>query len=302
VPAVRLRADLALTAVSLGWGASFLVIKDALAAAPPHWLLALRFGVGALALALFAPRAVARIDARTLRAGLGLALVLWAAFALQTVGLVWTTPAKSAFLTAVYVPLVPVLGRLVFGTALPPRVLASVALALVGLALLTHPTDLAEVNRGDALTLGCAVAFALHIVLLDRVARDLPARPLALLQIGATGALALPVALAVEGPPPALVPALVGAVLYLGVVCSAAAYVVQTWAQRHTLPERVALLFSLEAVFAAVLAAALIGERHSGLEWTGGALVVAAVLIGQLPRGASELLGLRVRSGGAPPR
>lgn len=279
----RLRADLGLAGVALAWGGSFLVIKDTLELLPPHRLLVLRFGLAALAVAALDPRTLRPLDAATLRAGLGCGALLWGAFALQTLGLVHTTPAKSAFLTATYVPMVPLLGRLLLGTAWSGRVAFAAALALGGLAFLVHPTDLARVNRGDLLTLGGALLFAAHILALDRVSRRVAARPLVFLQLAVTALLALPPALVLEAGPIAPPAAALGGILYLGVVCSALAYAVQTWAQRHTLPVRVAPIFSLEAVFAALLAVALRGERLTAGEWLGGGLVVAAVVLGQWP-------------------
>ena len=279
---VRGRADLALAGVALAWGASFVVIKDALAVMPPHTLLLLRFAVATVALAALFPRAVSAVSARALATGVMLGALLWASFALQTVGLVFTTPAKSAFLTALYVLLVPLLNRALFGARFTRPVRIGIALAFAGLTLLAHPEDLSRVNRGDVLTVGCALAFALHIVLLGRAAPALPAPALALIQLAVVCALSLVAALAWESPSLVLPPRAWAAVLFLGLACSAFAFLVQTWAQRHTAPSRVALLFSLESVFAALLSVALLGERLTPGEWAGGCLVVAGVLVAEL--------------------
>jgi drug/metabolite transporter (DMT)-like permease len=263
----------------------------------PHGLVAARFALAALFLLAIFPRSLARLDRPTLRAGLGAGAVLWAAFAFQTLGLVHTTPSKSAFVTATYVPMTPLLGRLLFGTRITRPVLVSAGLAFAGLALLTHPADLAAVNRGDLLTLASAAGFALHILVLDRVAMRLRARPLAILQLGATAAIAWPVALAVEGAPTQAAGEALPAIVYLALVCSALAYLAQTWAQRHTSPARVAVIFSLESVFAALFAALLLGERLTAGEWLGGVLIVAGLWIGQRPRLARAERAARAGSG-----
>ncbi len=279
---MRFRADAVLVLVALGWGASFVVIKDALGHVGAHGLLAARFGLATLALVVLFPGTLRTLDRRTLGAGAALGGVLWAAFALQTLGLVHTTPAKSAFLTAVYVPMTPVLARLLFGVRLRMAALASVVAASAGLALLLRPGDLGAFNPGDLLTLGCAVGFALHIVLLDRLAPRLPARLLAILQLGVVGVVSLPVAIASETAPAGVTLSLAMAVVYLALVCSAFAYVAQTWAQRHTPASRVAVIFALESVFAAAFSVGLGVEHLGATEWLGGALVVSGVLAGSL--------------------
>lgn len=272
-------AELALVGVALAWGLSFAVIKDALAAVPPHWLIALRFGLAFAAFAAAGPGRLLRAGAPTWRAGIAVGALLYLAFALQTLGLQHTTPARSAFLTGCSVLLVPVLERVLLGRRASPALAVGVGLALVGLALLLHPGSLLELNRGDLLTFACAFAFAGHILALGRYALRVPSRDLAALQILAVAAFATPVAVASE--PIALdYPARAwGAVVFLGLVCSAFAFGAQTWAQRRTSPSRTALILALEPVFAAGASVALGMERLGPAEWLGGALVVAGVVL-----------------------
>lgn len=284
------RADLALVSVAFAWGASFVVIKGALEVAPPHWLLFLRFAVAVMALVAFFPRAALSLTGPGIGVGLGLGALLWASFALQTVGLVYTTPAKSAFLTATYVPMVPVLHRVLFGARFTRPITIGIGLAFTGLALLARPVGMDALNLGDVLTIGCALAFALHIVVLGRAAPRMAPAPLALLQLGVVAAISLPAALAFEAPAFAYPASFWSSVLFLGVVCSAFAFAVQTFAQRHTAPSRVALIFSLEAVFAALLSVLLMGERLTALEWLGGGLVVAGVLLAELTQAKNLII------------
>ncbi len=277
----RLRADLALLFVTLAWGTSFVIVKDALAANTPHWLVSLRHCIAVAALlVLFRARAIPTRGHWL--GGIAVGVLLYLGFMLQTLGLAATTPARSAFLTATYVAMVPLLDRLLFGRPLTKQIAVGVLAVLGGMALLIQPERALAVGSGDLLTLLCALAFAGHILALNHFARRMSSLPLALLQLGTAAALATPVALWVE---PGRIPVSVGfwgAVVYLGVVCSAGAFAVQTWAQQHTTPARVALIVSLESPFAAALSA-LRGEALTSLEWLGGTLVVVGVALGQLP-------------------
>jgi drug/metabolite transporter (DMT)-like permease len=276
-------ADLALLAIALLWGFSFVVVKDVLREVPPLALLALRFALAAAALAAARPGALRRASPLAWRAGLWLGGALAAAFALQTVGLAHTTPSRSAFLTAAYVFLVPLLGFAFGRERVGGGVALGALLATAGLALLTHPEVGAEVRRGDVLSALCALGFAVHILGLARVASRVPAAELALTQLLAAALLLGAAALALD--PAGLSPAVlrrVGAgawlgIAFLGLGCTTLAYFVQTWAQQRTPPARAALLFALEPAFAAAISVALGRERLEALQVLGGLLIVAGV-------------------------
>jgi drug/metabolite transporter (DMT)-like permease len=283
----RLRAELVLLGVTLAWGGSFLVVKDTLGTLEPFRLIALRFALAVAALAtLFGRRALALgRDAGgrpQWRAGLGIGLLLWAGFAFQTLGLRDTTPARSAFITTTYVAMVPLLMRVISGRPLRKRVVGAAAAALIGLYLLTDP-DSGGANPGDWLTLLGALAFAGHMVALDRGARAMPAPGLAFAQMAVVAGASLPFALAEGGASEAFSGRSLAALGYLGLICSAAGFLGQTWGQRHTSPVRVGLIFSLESLFAALLSVALGMETLTPLQWAGGLLLVAGVVVGELP-------------------
>lgn len=283
----RSRAEFVLLGVTLAWGGSFLVVKDTLAALPPLSLIALRFTLAAAALALafrrhaFALGRDARGGSQWRTAG-WIGALLWAGFAFQTAGLLYTTPARSGFITATYVALVPLLGRVFLARALGKRMLAAVGAALAGLFLLTDPRG-RGVNLGDTLTLLSALAFAAHLLALDRHARAMPSPALAFAQMAVVAGLALPLALAFEGAPHALSGRSLAAIAYLGLLCSAGAFLGQTWGQRHTTPVRAGLIFSLESLFAALLSVAIGAEVLTPWQWLGGLMLLAGVVIGELP-------------------
>lgn len=283
-------ADLSLLAITLLWGASFVVTKDLLGQISPHLLLALRFAIGVAVLAALRPRALRETSAAAWRFGLLLGLALYAGFVLQTLGLAQTTPARSAFLTASYVFFVPLFAWLLFRERIGVGVGIGALLATAGLALLTQPEVTAEVRRGDVLSALCALGFAGHILALGRLAGRAPAGELALTQIVAACALFALASLALDGPAAAwdgmrrLDARGWAGIAFLGAGCTALAYFVQTWAQRRTPSARVALIFTLEPPMAALVSVALGREQLGMVELAGGALIVAGVLVAELVR------------------
>jgi drug/metabolite transporter (DMT)-like permease len=281
-------ADLALIAMTLLWGASFLVTKDLLGDVRPDVLIALRFVLAALALGLVSPGGVLWPRRDVWRAGAVLGVALYASFALQTYGLAFTTPARSAFLTAGYVFLVPLLGRIFLRETIGIGVAAGALLATVGLALLTGPEVDAGIRRGDVLSLLCALGFAVHILLLGRLAPGLPAAPLAIAQLAVAAALALGASALSSGParldPSAYGGRALAGIAFLGFGCTALAYFVQTWAQRTTPAARAALIFALEPAFAAVFSVSLGHERLGVAETVGCVLIGLGVVAAEAIR------------------
>ncbi len=278
-------ARLALLFATLVWGATFVVVERGIADLPVFHLLAYRFGLGAV---LLAPLAAYRLRRRgrrpawrpLLRDGGLIGVVLFAGYAFQTYGLLWTTPSRSAFLTGLSVLLVPAIGWL--SGAVRPRglALAGVALAAAGLWALFQPWGGAVVafNRGDALTLGCAVAFAGHVLLVDRAVRRHPVVPLAITQFLVVAALSAP-ALLFEPPTRRHLTAdAVSAVVITGVFATALAFACQLYAQRRLGAVETSVLLTLEPVAAAALSIAIGREPLSWGLAVGGALILAGML------------------------
>jgi drug/metabolite transporter (DMT)-like permease len=276
----RLQADGGLVFLTLLWGTSFVVVKDALSHGDPFSFLALRFGVGAAVLSVLAGRQL--LASSHLRRGAVLGLFLFTGFALQTVGLTDTTPSRSAFITGLSVLLVPIVLLAVFRKV--PRVssLVGVVLSAAGLYYLTG-ADVGEagLSRGDLLTLGCAVAYAFHIVFTERFAPKEGVNALVAVQlwvVSLLSALCLPFA----GTRVEWAPAFLGAVVFCGVFASALAFSVQTWAQARTSAVRTAIIYSMEPVFAGAFSVVMGYETLGVREWTGGALIVLGVLVAEV--------------------
>jgi drug/metabolite transporter (DMT)-like permease len=278
-------ADLALLVLTLAWGTTFHFVKGVLAVASPGAFLVARYAAAALPLALVRLAVRARRSPGLWRDGGVLGLLGLAGFVLQTIGLRYTTPARSAFLTGLSVLVVPFVARFALGRAVRAASWVGVALAVAGLALLTRPFGegiAAEVRLGDALTAACALAFALQIVLTSEWSPRHDLAPFVLAQVaaGLAGALLLLPLESVRVDPAGL-PRLAATALFTGVPMTAGAFFVMAWAQRRTTAVRAALIFSLEPVSAALFSHFYGGEPLSGLDWAGGALVVAGVVVGE---------------------
>jgi drug/metabolite transporter (DMT)-like permease len=279
-------ADLALLVLTLFWGTTFTFVKNVLEVSSPGVFLAARFG---LAVAVLAPIALWRrrpLGPGFLARGGVLGLLLFATFAFQTIGLRYTTPARSGFLTGMAVLLVPFVSRFLLGRRVRAAAWVGVALAVVGLFVLTRPLahEVPQAVRlGDALTVGCALACAFQIALMSEWSPHHPLVPFTLMQIAVTlgGALLL---IPFEGVrfDAARVGTFAGVVAFTGVWMTAGAFFVQNWGQRHTTAVRAALIYTLEPVAAALFSHFYGGEPLGAADWSGGGLIVLGVLAGEV--------------------
>ena len=275
----RRQAVAALVLVCLVWGTSFTVIKQTLHYTSPLMLLGVRFGLATLVIA-GSLRGLTRKEAA---GGMVLGGLFWAGFVLQTSGLQYTTPSRSAFLTILSTPLVPVLQFLIHRTS--PRVptLAAIGLAVAGTWLLTSPGGGDGLNRGDLLTIGCAVLFTGQIVAVGHYAARIPIDRLLALELGVCAVLSLLTAPLLEAPrlqPAWPFVALMAFLAFTGLW----SFRTQLRAQQVLSPTHTALVFTLEPVFAAITSYLVLGERLDPLQLLGGALILAAVATPALER------------------
>jgi drug/metabolite transporter (DMT)-like permease len=284
-PPPRLRADLAIIAIAFVWGSTFVVVKNALNDASTVLFLALRFAVAAVALGVIFRRATPAgiFRTRTIVAGSALTgLFLFAGYVLQTVGLRYTTPSKSAFLTGLSIVLVPVFAAIFERKPPGPSEAAGVAIAAIGMALMTLRGSELRIDVGDLLTTGCAVAFAVHILLIGHFSPKFGFQALTLLQVSTAAVLALGTFWWVEPVSIRWTPGLIAAILITGLFATALAFSVQAWAQQFTSPTRTALIFSMEPVFAWLTSFVVQGEVLSRRAAIGAALILAGILLVEL--------------------
>jgi drug/metabolite transporter (DMT)-like permease len=271
---------LALLLTTLIWGATFPATKAALEQIPPLSFLFLRFSLGALLVGvwLMAVRHRVHRNRAVLVAGAIATVFLFFGYVLQTVGLRYTSASNSAFLTALYVIIVPLILRRFEG-----RVLLATSIATVGLWLLVKPS--ASMNVGDLMTLGCAAAFAGHIICLERFTRQYDAPSLLAWQMAAMTVLFLPTMWWEQAPAGAFAPTAV-LLIGLGVTGGLAtgAFAVQMWAQQIVPAQQVALVFASEPAYAAWLSWYFLGETLDFQGWVGSALILVGVVIGAFDR------------------
>ncbi len=275
------KADLALVGVTLIWGATFVMVKTALDQISTLLFLAVRFSVAAALLAMLYRN---RLQFRKARPALLVGSLLFAGYVLQTLGLRLTTPSKSAFLTGLTVPLVPLAAALVYWKG--PRLVEwiSVVLATIGMALLTMQGERLQFGPGDLLSFGCAVAFALHVVAVGHFAWSMNFETLAVTQIGTAALLGLSTFAWVETPRVQWTPGVLIAIGVTALFATALAFTVQAWAQRYTTPTRTALIFALEPVCASITSYLAIGETLSPRGVSGAILILFGILLAELKR------------------
>ncbi|HEY3193880.1 MAG TPA: DMT family transporter [Candidatus Dormibacteraeota bacterium] len=275
---------LVLVGVTAVWGWTFVLVKDAITQYPTLPFLQIRFILAAVVMAVIVHRLPTR---RELWVGGVIGAVLAAGYLLQTVGMETTSPGNAGLITGLFVVFTPVIDRF-FGVALHRRTVIAVIGALIGTVLLTG--GVGGMGIGDLLVVGCALMFALHIVLLSRWSPGLGAAPLAMVQMftaallfsaGGSSQLRMPT------------PDVWFAIVITGVFASALAYYIQTWAQAHLAASRTALILTMEPAWALAAAVVLAGQRLGIVQAVGAAIVLAAIV-------GHELAPLKFRSQSEP--
>lgn len=278
-------AALLLISVTAVWGSTFFLIKDLVVTVPPTDFLAVRFTIAAVVMALVFHKSLRALSARDLRLGVVLGVLYGAAQVLQTMGLQHTDASVSGFITGTYVVLTPVLGAVLLRDRITPMAWFAVALATVGLAILSL-RGLA-VGLGEAQTFAAAIIYALHILALARWSTARTAVGLATVQAGVIAVICLVAAV----PDGLTLPATGGqwvSMLYMAIVAGAFALWAQTWAQAHITATKAAIVMSLEPVFAALFAVLFGGESLTGRMLLGGVLVIIATYLVELRPGARD--------------
>jgi drug/metabolite transporter (DMT)-like permease len=281
-------AHLLLLAVVFVWGATFVLVKDALQDASPLLFNLLRMTLAFIALAIVNHRQLRHINRHALFSGLLVGLFLAAGYQFQTAGLARTTPAKSAFITGlvvVFVPLFTIVPALRSANTPPPRWTTAIGaiLAFAGLLLLTTPAGTSVQNLfvsigiGDLLTLVCAIAFAGHLLTIAHTSHRVPTAQLATLQIG-VAAIIMAITLPLGGRPHlSVTPRLILALAITSLLATAAAFTIQSWSQKHLPPTHTAILLTLEPVFACLTSFFVLHEHLGHRSLVGAGLILAGI-------------------------
>jgi len=276
----------ALVAVTAIWGYTFVPVQKTVGAYPLFAFLAVRFAISTAALAPFAWKSLRTLPRAGWPAGLVAGSFLALAYGLQTAGLELTTVTSTGFITGLYVVFTPLLALAAFRTPVPASVWVGVTLALAGLLLLGGAPGGSWL--GNALVLGNAVAQSFQIVAMERFAPRYDPRALTFLQMAVTGVGFTVIAVAagqLEAPPDAET---WYALVVTGVFAGALGYLVGTWVQSRTTAARAALVFTLEAPFAALFGVLLLSEHLGWAGWTGCAVMLAGIVLAE-PAAAATL-------------
>lgn len=266
---------LALLGVCVVWGSTFVVVKDAIERMPVMDFLAWRFAIAALVMAALRPRAVASLSPAARRRGVILGLALAGGYVAQTFGLERTPATVSGFITGLFVVFTPLCSGLLLRQRVDRASWGGVALATIGLGLLSlHGLS---VGTGEAITLLCAIAFALHIVGLGQWSTSSDAYGLAVVQLATVALVSIPAAAPESlAPPPDA--GVWGAVLLTSLAATAFGFLGQTWAQAHLAPARAAVVMTTEPVFAGIFGVT-VGTDHIGPRTIAGSLLVLVAML-----------------------
>jgi len=268
------RAILALVAAAFLFGATFVVVKSALDHIAPVEFVAWRFLIGAVVLATLTLPKGKKIWWRGAVAG----AALFAGFALQTAGLQFTTASNSALITGLYVVFTPFLASALSRRWPSPWVVAGALTAFAGVALLTGVDGL-SLGRGDWLTVGCALAFAVHIIILAHWAHQHPVIPFTMVQMGVTSLLAFAFAMFFEGGVGLPDRSVWAALALTGIGVTAGAYLLQIWAQTVVGPSTTAVVLAAEPAFGVAAGWIVLGEHLDVSGWIGAGLILTAIYI-----------------------
>lgn len=283
VPTRRRAASAALLALVFLWGATFVPVKTAVTGFPVLGFIGLRFFAALVALT---PLGLIRLRHTflTVRQIVQAACTGWiflAGYTLQTFGLRYTAAGRAAFITGLSTILVPLMLVLLFGERLRVRPAVGAVLAVVGMTVLGLDGVVSGSLTGDLLVLGCAVAFAAHIIAMDRWGTGCDPLLFTLVQVAAVVPMSIVGSLLVEGPIPDIGPGVATVALFTGMIVTGGGLVVQVWAQRSTSPTHAAVIFATEPVFGALFGWLLAGETLTISGVLGSALILMGMLVAE---------------------
>ena len=279
-----MRYRLCIVIATVIWGSSFVIVKDVTNVVTPAWILAVRFTAAAIIMAVaLLKRRHLYFERSHVGYGLLFGLAMFLAYYLQTIGITDTTPGKNAFLTGTYCVMVPFLAW-AFLRRRPNRynVIAAL-LCIVGVGFISLDGDL-SIRFGDAMTLACALFYAIHIILVSQFAQGRDVFVLTMWQFVGVAACSWVVGAIAEPMPAwgALPVSCWTSLAYLAVACTALALLLQNVGQAHLPAASAALLLSLEAVFGVAFSVALGAEDLTVRVVVGFALVFAAIVVSEV--------------------
>jgi len=267
--------------ITMFWGGTFLAVQYAVTQSGPFFFVGLRFATAALAVALISLKTLRGLTLTELKAGLAIGVAIAMGYSLQTWGLQTIPSSKSAFITAMYVPLVPLLQWLCLRRMPGMMSCIGIVLAFIGLILLARPEDnLLALGPGEMITLVGAVAIAAEIILISAWAGKVDVKRVTVVQLATASLVAFLTMIPAGESVPPMSAGLWMVALGLGIF-SAIIQVTMNWAQRSVSPTRATVIYTGEPVWAGIFGR-LAGERLPLLALLGGAFIIAGVLVSEL--------------------
>lgn len=284
----QMQAELSMLVISFIWGATFVLVKNALADIGPFLFIGIRFILAFIVLALASFGNMRKLSRQIWKPGIIIGLFLFMGYIFQTVGLKYTSASNAGFITGLSVVLVPIIYAVLNHTIPPVITWVTVIIAAAGLYLLSIPAGTFELRTGDLLVLFCAVGFAMHIVAVDRYAHEHNAVAISGVQILFVGVASLIIGLACEPWPTRFSMDLGAALAVTSILATALAFLVQNYMQKFSTPTRFAVVLATEPVFAAVTSYFWAGDRLAERAIIGGGLIIAAMLLAIIFRTDAE--------------
>lgn len=281
-------AELALIGITVIWGLTFVFTKNSLLTPQhpdglqPFMFLAWRFALAAAAMAVLCYKRYSKMNAPTFWAGALMGTVLFASYAFQTFGLRHTTAGNAGFITGLFIVFTPMLAWIFLKHKQPPKAIFAVVIALMGLAFLSIQPHL-KINSGDILVLFCAFTYSVHIILFDGYTKKFDLPLLILVQMVVLFFLNTVAGLIFETPKAPHTAYVWMSVIVCGLLASALAFYVQGYAQRILTPSRTSMVLIMEPVFSLFFGMILLSERLTWRGWVGCALIMAGMVITELP-------------------
>lgn len=277
----QIKADLMLLMITVFWGASYMLTKLGLGDLQPFNLTAIRFIIAFILSAAVFHKQILSADKKTIKYSLILSILLVGMFISMTYGLQYTTASNAGFLISLSVVLIPVISYLFLKQNIEKKIIFSLCLVVIGIALLTLDTQF-KVNVGDLLCLLCALFCAVHVVVIGIFTREVDSIALGILQLGFAGLFCIIISMLTENVKLPNTPVSWFSVLMLSIFCTAVGYIVQSTAQQYTSATHTGLILSLEPVFSAILSYIFLKENLAVRGYVGAALMLISVLIAEL--------------------
>ncbi|MBC3956042.1 DMT family transporter [Pseudomonas triticifolii] len=277
------KAEAVLIFITMLWGGTFLLVQFAMTMSGPMFFVGLRFAAAALFVALFSMKVMRGLTLFELKAGVFIGTAIMLGYGLQTIGLQTIPSSQSAFITALYVPFVPLLQWMVLGRrpGLMPSI--GIALAFTGLMLLSGPQGASlHMSAGEIATLISAVAIAAEIIMISAYAGQVDVRRVTVIQLATASVLAFLMVVPTQEKLPDFSWLLVLIAVGLGAM-SAIIQVAMNWAQKSVSPTRATVIYAGEPVWAGIVGR-LAGERLPGIALLGAALIVVGVIVSEMKR------------------